>query len=214
MFTPYWPSAVFCCWRCGWFLVGRSITGSSTSMTMNTSTRMSHIIQGPIAEKIGWAFTGGYANNWHPLTWFSHLLDYELYGLNAGGHHATNVLLHAATAILLFLVLRRMTGDLWPSAFVAAVFAIHPLRVESVAWVSERKDVLSGLFFMLTLLAYRRLCPPPILAGSIFGSSRALRPGPDGEADAGDATVRAAAVGLLAAGTICICKAATTGRGP
>ena len=82
------------------------------------------------------------------------MLDCQLYGLHAGGHHLTNVLLHAATAILLFLVLRRMTGDLWPSAFVAAVFAIHPLRVESVAWVAERKDVLSGLFFMLTLGAY------------------------------------------------------------
>jgi tetratricopeptide (TPR) repeat protein len=113
-----------------------------------------HITQGSIAEKIGWAFQGGYANNWHPLTWLSHILDYELYGLQAGGHHATSVLLHAAAAVLLFLVLRRMTGDLWPSAFVAAIFAIHPLRVESVAWVAERKDVLSGLFFMLTLLAY------------------------------------------------------------
>jgi tetratricopeptide (TPR) repeat protein len=84
------------------------------------------------------------------------MLDWQLYGANAGGHHLTNVLLHAATAILLFLVLRKMTGALWRSAFVAAVFAIHPLRVESVAWVSERKDVLSGLFFMLTLWAYAR----------------------------------------------------------
>ena len=89
-----------------------------------------------------------------PVTWISHMLDCQLYGLNAGGHHLTNVLLHAATAVLLFLVLRRMTGRLWPSALVAAVFAIHPLRVESVAWVTERKDVLSGLFFVLTLGAY------------------------------------------------------------
>jgi hypothetical protein len=80
-------------------------------------------------------------SNWHPLTWISHMLDCQLYGLNPGGHHLTNVLLHTATAILLFLVLRRMTGFLWRSAFVAAVFAIHPLRVESVAWVAERKDV-------------------------------------------------------------------------
>ena len=86
----------------------------------------------------------------------SHILDCQFYGLNPGGHHLTNVLLHTATAILLFLVLRRMTGFLWRSAFVAAVFAIHPLRAESVAWVAERKDVLSGLFFMLTLWAYAR----------------------------------------------------------
>ena len=105
-------------------------------------------------EGIAWAFTSRHASNWHPLTWLSHMLDCQLYGLTPWGHHLTNVLLHAATAILLFLVLRRMTGDLWPSAFVAAVFAVHPLRVESVAWVAERKDVLSGLFFMLTLGAY------------------------------------------------------------
>ena len=109
---------------------------------------------GLIARGIAWAFTSGHANNWHPLTWLSHMLDVQVYGLNAGGHHLTNVLLHAAATILLFLVLWRMTGFLWRSAFVAAVFAVHPLRVESVAWVAERKDVLSGLFFMLTLWAY------------------------------------------------------------
>ena len=89
------------------------------------------------------------------------MLDCQLYGLKPGGHHLTNVLLHAATAVLLFLVLRRMTGALWPSALVAAVFAIHPLRVESVAWVAERKDVLSGLFFMLTLWPYARYAERP-----------------------------------------------------
>ena len=110
------------------------------------------------------AFTRGSAENWDPLTTISHMLDCQLYGLNAGGHHMTNVLLHAATAILLFLVLRQMTCALWRSAFVAAVFAIHPLRVESVAWVTERKDVLSGLFFMLTLWAYvRYVRQPPLL---------------------------------------------------
>jgi tetratricopeptide (TPR) repeat protein len=102
------------------------------------------------------AFTRVHAANWHPLTWISHMLDCQLYGLDSGGHHLTNVLMHAASAVLLFLVLQRMTGLLWRSAFVAAVFAIHPLRVESVAWVSERKDVLSGLFFMLTIGAYIR----------------------------------------------------------
>ncbi len=105
---------------------------------------------------VKWAFTHIVVSNWHPLTMMSHMLDCQLYGLSPAGHHLTNILLHTATAILLFLVLRRMTGFLWRSAFVAAVFAIHPLRVESVAWIAERKDVLSGLFFMLTLWAYVR----------------------------------------------------------
>jgi tetratricopeptide (TPR) repeat protein len=103
---------------------------------------------------IGWAFTHIHSENWHPLTTISHMLDCQLYGLKAGGHHFTNFLLHTIAAILLFLALQCMTGALWRSAFVAAVFAIHPLHVESVAWVAERKDVLSGVFFMLTLLAY------------------------------------------------------------
>jgi tetratricopeptide (TPR) repeat protein len=114
------------------------------------------VVRGLTIEGIAWAFTSFHAANWHPLTWLSHMLDCQLYGLSPGGHHLTNVLIHAATAILLFLVLRDMTGALWRSAFVVAVFAIHPLRVESVAWVAERKDVLSGLFFMLTLGAYVR----------------------------------------------------------
>ena len=113
--------------------------------------RLTH---GLTAKSVAWAFTAIVCGNWHPLTLLSYLLDYQLYGLNPWGYHLTNVLLHAAAAIALFLVLRRMTGDFWPSAFVAAAFAIHPLRVESVAWVGERKDVLSGLFFMLTLGAY------------------------------------------------------------
>jgi Flp pilus assembly protein TadD len=103
---------------------------------------------------VRWAFTHSVIFNWHPLTMLSHMMDCQFYALNAGGHHLTNVLLHTASVILLFLVLRQMTGRLWRSTMVAAVFAIHPLRVESVAWVSERKDVLSGLFFMLTLWAY------------------------------------------------------------
>jgi tetratricopeptide (TPR) repeat protein len=103
---------------------------------------------------IAWAFTHVHAANWHPITTLSHLLDCQLYGLQPWGHHLTNVSLHAVGAILLFLALRALTDSIWPSAFVAAVFATHPLRVESVAWVSERKDVLSGVFFMLTLLAY------------------------------------------------------------
>ncbi len=110
---------------------------------------------------IAWAFTHVHAANWHPLTWISHMLDCQFYGLNPGGHHFTNILLHTTSTLLLFLVLRRMTGALWRSAFVAAVFAIHPLHVESVAWVSERKDVLSGLFFMLTIGAYVRYVHHP-----------------------------------------------------
>lgn len=109
-----------------------------------------------------WALTYGQIGHWHPLTWLSHMLDCQLYGLNACGHHLTSLLFHAATAILLFLVLRQMTGALWRSAFVAMIFAIHPLRVESVVWVAERKDVLSGFFFMLTLGAYVRYVRQPL----------------------------------------------------
>ncbi len=101
-------------------------------------------------------FTRVECNFYHPLTMISLMLDYQLHGLQPGGYHLTNVLLHTLSAILLFLILRQMTGFQWRSAFVAAVFAIHPLRVESVVWVAERKDVLSGLFFMLTLWAYAR----------------------------------------------------------
>lgn len=103
-----------------------------------------------------WAFTHVHAGNWHPLTTILHMLDCQVYGLWPGGHHLTNVWLHATGAVLLFLLLIEMTGAFWRSAFVATVFAIHPLRVESVAWISELKDVLSGVFFMLTLLAYIR----------------------------------------------------------
>jgi Flp pilus assembly protein TadD len=100
------------------------------------------------------AFTHVHARNWHPLTTISHMLDCQLFGLKAGGHHFTNVLLHSIAVVLLFLVLRQMTDGLWQSAFVALLFAIHPLHVESVAWISERKDVLSAVFFMLTLFTY------------------------------------------------------------
>jgi len=123
------------------------------------------VARGLSIHGIVWAFTHVHAANWHPLTWLSHMLDCQLYGLNAGGHHLTNLLLHLATAISLFLVLRQMTGSFWRSAFVAAVFAIHPLRVESVAWVAERKDVLSALFFMLTIGAYVRFTRLPKSAG-------------------------------------------------
>lgn len=107
------------------------------------------------------AFTGTDSANWHPLTTLSHMLDCQLWGLRASGHHLTNVVLHTIAVVLLFLVLQEMTGAVWRSAFVAAVFAIHPLRVESVAWISERKDVLSAVFFMVTLGAYVRYVRSP-----------------------------------------------------
>jgi tetratricopeptide (TPR) repeat protein len=121
-----------------------------------------------------WAFTHSHAENWHPLTSISHMLDCQLFGLEAGWHHFTNVLLHTIAVVLLFLVFREMTGALWRSAFVAAVFAIHPLRVESVAWIAERKDVLSGVFFMLTLGAYVRYVREPssiryLIVAVLFG---------------------------------------------
>ena len=103
-----------------------------------------------------WSFVDVHVFNWHPVTWLSHMLDCQLFGLHAGGHHLVSVLLHCANVVLLFLLLRSMTGAFWRSIFAAALFAWHPLRVESVAWISERKDVLSGFFFLLTLLAYVR----------------------------------------------------------
>ncbi|HEU0208843.1 MAG TPA: tetratricopeptide repeat protein [Candidatus Udaeobacter sp.] len=112
---------------------------------------------------IWYAFTSSHARNWHPLTTFSHMLDYQLWGLQSGGHHATNVLLHTIAVLLLFRVLQLMTGALWQSAVVAALFAIHPLHVESVAWISERKDVLSAVFFFFTLDAYVRYARNPSL---------------------------------------------------
>src|SRR5204862_8312701 len=108
-----------------------------------------------------WAFTHSHAENWHPLTLISHMLDCQLFGLQAGWHHFSDVLLHTLAVILLCLVFREMTGAIWRSAFVAAVFAIHPLRVESVAWIAERKEVLSGVLFMLTRGAYVRYAREP-----------------------------------------------------
>jgi tetratricopeptide (TPR) repeat protein len=124
-----------------------------------------HVARGLTWESVRWGFSTFHMGNWHPLTWLSHMSDCELFGLEPGPHHLVSVLLHAASAVVLFLALRRMTGStssrsstgsVWPSAFVAALFALHPLHVESVAWVAERKDVLSGLFWMLTLWAYAR----------------------------------------------------------
>lgn len=119
-----------------------------------------HVRAGLTWRGIGWAFTHVHSQNWHPLTTISHMLDCQLFKVNPGPHHLVNVFFHSVAAVLLFFWLQQATGSpsptgtIWSSAFVAAVFAIHPLRVESVAWIAERKDVLSGVFFMLTLLAY------------------------------------------------------------
>ncbi len=126
-------------------------------------TRNAHVIHGLTAESLAWAVTSGYGANWFPLTWISHMADCALFGLDAGWHHLTNVLLHAAAALLLFAFLNRATGERWASAFVAFLFALHPLHVESVAWVSERKDVLSALFWFLSLWGYVRYVEAPTL---------------------------------------------------
>src|SRR5205807_3996957 len=128
------------------------------------------ISRGPTVDGLVGAFSHSHARNWHPLTTISHMLDCQLYGLKAGGHHFTNVVLHSVGVLLLFALLRKMSGMLWRSAFVAALFAIHPLHVESVAWISERKDVLSGVFFMLTLSAYVRYARQPSVARYIMMS--------------------------------------------
>jgi tetratricopeptide (TPR) repeat protein len=116
---------------------------------------------GLTAEGFKWAFSSFYFCNWHPLTWLSHMLDVQLYGLHPGRHHLTNVIFHIVNTLLLFGVLRRMTGKLWQCGFVAALFALHPLHVESVAWVAERKDLLSSLFGLLTLWFYTRYVRKP-----------------------------------------------------
>lgn len=140
-----------------WLVFGQTLRHEFINYDDNDYVlKNAQVARGLTFEGLAWAFTHVHSSNWHPFTWISHMLDCQLFGLNPRGHHFTNVLLHAATAILLFLVLWQMTNTFWPSAFVAAVFAIHPLRVESVAWIAERKDVLSGLFFVLTLGAYTR----------------------------------------------------------
>ena len=113
-----------------------------------------HVLKGLSWANVGWAFAGGHAGNWHPLTWLSHMLDVQLFGLNAAGHHAINLLIHVGNTLVLFLLLKRMTGAFWRSGLVAAFFGVHPLHVESVAWIAERKDVLSLFFGLLCLWAY------------------------------------------------------------
>ena len=117
-------------------------------------TDNSHVREGIKLKTVTWAFGSTHASNWHPLTWLSHMMDCQLFGVDPGRHHLINLLLHIINTLLLFIVLKKMTGSLWQSGFVASLFAIHPLHVESVAWISERKDVLSTLFWMLTMWSY------------------------------------------------------------
>jgi len=124
-------------------------------------TRNPGVLGGLSADGVAWAFTTDQAANWHPVTWLSHMLDVELYGLDAGGHHVTNAILHGLGVVVLLLALVALTGAYWPSFFVAAIFALHPLRVESVAWISERKDLLAGLFAFSALWAHARYVRRP-----------------------------------------------------
>ena len=122
-----------------------------------------HVNTGLTIDNIKWAFTTPHSANWHPLTWISHSLDCEIFGMNPMGHHLVNLLLHIVNTLLLFVFLRKTTGCIWRSGFVAALFAMHPLHVESIAWISERKDVLSTLFLMLTLLSYTHYVKSPCI---------------------------------------------------
>jgi tetratricopeptide (TPR) repeat protein len=131
-------------------------------------TENPYVHSGLSLQNIKWAFTTCKQVDWNPVTWISHMLDCELFDLNAGLHHLVNVLLHCASTVLLFWVLKRMTDAVWPSAFVAALFALHPLHVESVAWMAERKDVLSTFFWFLTMLAYDRYVLRPRIAGYLL----------------------------------------------
>ena len=126
-------------------------------------TKNASVQSGLTWQSIKWAFTTNQAYNWHPLTWLSHIIDCRLFGLEPAGHHFTSVLLHITNTMLLFLVLMLSTGSFWPAFFVAGLFALHPLHVESVAWISERKDVLSTFFWLLTMLFYIRYVHRPRL---------------------------------------------------
>lgn len=132
------------------------------------------IQRGIDGQSLWWAFTSVHSSNWHPLTWISHMVDWQLFGAWPGGHHAVNVLWHALNAVLAFLALRRLTGSFWTSAACAALFAWHPLRAESVAWVSERKDVLSAFFFLLALWSWGGYARADATSGARRGAWYAL----------------------------------------
>ncbi len=131
-------------------------------------TQNNHVQYGITLKELRWAFSTTYAEFWHPLTWLSLMFDYQLYGLNAYGYHLTNLILHVLSTLLLFLLFNRMTQAVWKSAFVAALFALHPIHVQSVAWIAERKDVLSAFFWMLTLCLYVYYTEKPIIKRYLF----------------------------------------------
>jgi hypothetical protein len=154
---PNWQAAAVCFVLAVWTLALYSPVGSHPFINFDDQLYVAenpHVHAGLNWQAFSWAMTTTDAANWHPLTWLSHALDFQLYGMNAGGHHWTNVILHAINVVLLFLLLWRATGAPWRSALVAALFALHPVNVESVAWVAEPKSLLSMLFFLLSLWAY------------------------------------------------------------
>ena len=148
-----------------WIVFGQTLTHDFVNFDDDRYVyENSEVKRGLTLDGLKWVLTHSHASLWHPLTTLSHMADCQIFGLKPGGHHFTNVVLHNVGAVLLFLVFRAMTGSSWRCAFVAAIFAIHPMRVESVAWIAERKDVLSGVFFMLTLGAYLRYACVPSLS--------------------------------------------------
>ncbi len=149
----FWVVVLLCVltWSAFWPIAGNGFVRYDDPQYV---TENPHVLSGLTAGNVAWALQAGYANNWHPLTWLSHMLDVELFGLSPGWHHLASLLLHTANVALLFLVFQFLTGATWRSALVAALFAVHPLHVESVAWVSERKDLLSTFFLLAMLWAY------------------------------------------------------------
>ena len=140
-----------------------------------------HVQNGLSFDDVLWAFTSTHASNWFPLTWISHMIDGQLYGLNPGMHHVTSLIIHTLNCLLLFLVLNRMTGSLWQSAMVAALFGLHPINVDSVAWIAERKNILSIFFGMLTVLSYTGYVKRPgtvkyLLTLTLFALSLMAKP--------------------------------------
>lgn len=161
-----WITLVVCTFLIAitWFVFGQTLRHDFTNYDDDTYVYQNpKITSGLSLSGVAWAFAHVHAQNWHPLTTISHMLDCRFYDLHPAGHHFTNVLFHTVAVLLLFFTFRQMTGAFWRSAVVAAVFAVHPLRVESVAWVAERKDVLSGLFFLLTIAVYTRYVRRPTI---------------------------------------------------
>src|SRR5215467_10420921 len=162
--TPIWTIVALCLAIIAavWLVFGQTLGHQFVNFDDESYVYANPVVSRGLSwSAIAWSLSHVVSHNWHPLTTISHMLDCQLFALKPGEHHLTNVLLHTIAAILLLLALYRITGALWRSAFVAAIFAIHPLHVESVAWVSERKDVLSAVFFILTIGAYANYVRKP-----------------------------------------------------